>query len=149
MSIQFHIRPATVADVVRICVLDVSDAHDHILAGRAPSACPRSRMTTAIPLTRFDRRFRRPRTRKNQSPQRLPPSWCAQPCLPLSAATHPLQFRENIFEKGYAHALLAFQGTAENPGPPLGMALYFFNFSTWTGRPGLFVRLAHTCYVHV
>jgi hypothetical protein len=52
-----------------------------------------------------------------------------------------LKFRENIFEKKYAHTLLAFDGTPEAPGIALGMALYFFNFSTWTGKPGLFVRL--------
>ncbi|KAF8552090.1 acyl-CoA N-acyltransferase [Imleria badia] len=59
---------------------------------------------------------------------------------PESAQATPELFRENIFEKGYAHALLAFQGTPEEPGLPLGMALYFFNFSTWTGRPGLYLE---------
>jgi hypothetical protein len=53
----------------------------------------------------------------------------------------PSKFRENLFEKKYAHALLAFDGTSEAPGIALGMALYFFNFSTWTGKPGLFVSL--------
>lgn len=52
----------------------------------------------------------------------------------------PSQFRQNIFEKQYAHTLLAFNGTPEAPGIALGMALYFFNFSTWTGKPGLYVR---------
>jgi GNAT superfamily N-acetyltransferase len=50
-----------------------------------------------------------------------------------------LKFRENIFEKQYAHTLLAFDGSPEAPGIALGMALYFFNFSTWTGKPGLYV----------
>ncbi|KAF9234274.1 acyl-CoA N-acyltransferase [Melanogaster broomeanus] len=59
---------------------------------------------------------------------------------PESAKATPELFTENIFEKGYAHALLAFQGTPEAPGAPLGMALYFFNFSTWTGRPGLYLE---------
>jgi len=59
---------------------------------------------------------------------------------PQSAKATRELFRENIFEKGYAHALLAFQGTPEDPGVPLGMALYFFNFSTWTGRPGLYLE---------
>jgi hypothetical protein len=58
-----------------------------------------------------------------------------------SAMTRFTQFKENVFEKGYAHALLAFQGTPDAPGAPLGMALYFFNFSTWTGKPGLYVRV--------
>ncbi|KAI9569954.1 acyl-CoA N-acyltransferase [Boletus coccyginus] len=59
---------------------------------------------------------------------------------PESARATRELFKENIFEKGYAHALLAFQGTPENPGVSLGMALYFFNFSTWTGRPGLYLE---------
>ena len=57
-----------------------------------------------------------------------------------SHAYTPSKFRENIFEKQYAHTLLAFDGTPEAPGIALGMALYFFNFSTWTGKPGLYVR---------
>jgi GNAT superfamily N-acetyltransferase len=59
---------------------------------------------------------------------------------PESARATPALFRENIFEKKYAHALLAFDGTSEAPGIALGMALYFFNFSTWTGKPGLFLE---------
>ncbi|KAG9313411.1 acyl-CoA N-acyltransferase [Chiua virens] len=59
---------------------------------------------------------------------------------PESAKATRELFRENIFERGYAHALLAFQGAPEEPGVPLGMALYFFNFSTWTGRPGLYLE---------
>jgi len=90
MSIQFHIRPATVSDVDALLQL-VRD------------------------LATYEKE-------------------------PESAKATPELFRENIFEKGYAHALLAFQGTAENPGAPLGMALYFFNFSTWTGRPGLYLE---------
>ncbi|OJA17658.1 hypothetical protein AZE42_03016 [Rhizopogon vesiculosus] len=59
---------------------------------------------------------------------------------PESAKATPALFRENIFEKQYAHTLLAFEGTPEAPGIALGMALYFFNFSTWTGKPGLFLE---------
>jgi GNAT superfamily N-acetyltransferase len=29
---------------------------------------------------------------------------------------------------------------AEEGGGPVGFALYFFNYSTWTGRPGLYVE---------
>ena len=29
---------------------------------------------------------------------------------------------------------------AEERGEPVGFALYFFNYSTWTGRPGLYVE---------
>ncbi|TFY73741.1 hypothetical protein EWM64_g10273 [Hericium alpestre] len=46
----------------------------------------------------------------------------------------------NLFEDSFAHALLAFTGPASEPGAPVGMALYFFNFSTWTGRPGLYLE---------
>ncbi|KAG2068024.1 acyl-CoA N-acyltransferase [Suillus decipiens] len=59
---------------------------------------------------------------------------------PESARATPALFRENIFEKKYAHTLLAFDGTPGAPGIALGMALYFFNFSTWTGKPGLFLE---------
>ncbi|KIJ61635.1 hypothetical protein HYDPIDRAFT_137625 [Hydnomerulius pinastri MD-312] len=59
---------------------------------------------------------------------------------PESAKATPALIKENVFEKGYAHTLLAFAGTPEAPGAPLGMALYFFNFSTWTGRPGLYLE---------
>ncbi len=37
--------------------------------------------------------------------------------------------------RGYAHALLALDGDR-----PVGLALYFFNFSTWTGRRGLYLE---------
>ncbi|KAL4072503.1 acyl-CoA N-acyltransferase [Scleroderma yunnanense] len=57
---------------------------------------------------------------------------------PHSVKATPALLKENIFEKGYADALLAFAGTPEAPGASLGMALYFFNYSTWTGRPGLY-----------
>ncbi|KAI0052132.1 acyl-CoA N-acyltransferase [Auriscalpium vulgare] len=40
----------------------------------------------------------------------------------------------------YGHALLAISGSESNPGAPIGLALYFFNFSTWTGRPGLYLE---------
>jgi GNAT superfamily N-acetyltransferase len=29
---------------------------------------------------------------------------------------------------------------AEDGGEPLGFGLYFFNYSTWTGRPGLYIE---------
>ncbi|MEY3018944.1 MAG: hypothetical protein RL336_2079 [Pseudomonadota bacterium] len=29
---------------------------------------------------------------------------------------------------------------AENMGTPIGFALYFFNYSTWLGRPGLYLE---------
>ncbi|THH21157.1 hypothetical protein EW146_g337 [Bondarzewia mesenterica] len=57
----------------------------------------------------------------------------------LAQAT-PELLRKNIFERQHAHALLAFAGAAAEPGEPLGLALYFFNFSTWTGKPGLYLE---------
>jgi len=58
---------------------------------------------------------------------------------PESAKATPELLRKNLFEEKYAHALLAFSGSVTEPGEPIGLALYFFNFSTWTGRPGLYV----------
>lgn len=44
--------------------------------------------------------------------------------------------RQHLFgTKPAAHCLLAFLA-----GEPAGFALYFFNFSTWLGRPGLFLE---------
>lgn len=51
------------------------------------------------------------------------------------------QLTKNLFEVPYAHTLLAFSGSPSSPGQAVGMALYFFNFSTWTGRPGIYVRM--------
>lgn len=50
------------------------------------------------------------------------------------------QLRKNLFETPYAHTLLAFRGTADVPGEAIGMAMYFHNYSTWTGKPGIYVR---------
>ncbi|GJJ15138.1 hypothetical protein Clacol_009413 [Clathrus columnatus] len=59
---------------------------------------------------------------------------------PESAKATPEILHKNLFETPYAHALVAVTGTLSEPGEPIGMALYFFNFSTWTGRPGLFLE---------
>ncbi|KAJ6595702.1 acyl-CoA N-acyltransferase [Mycena vulgaris] len=56
---------------------------------------------------------------------------------PESVKATPELLRKNLFETPYAHALLAFVGNAEKP---VGLALYFFNYSTWTGRPGLYLE---------
>ena len=50
------------------------------------------------------------------------------------------QLLKNLFDSPYAHTLLAFTGSPSEPGRPIGMAMYFFNYSTWTGKPGLYVR---------
>ncbi len=44
--------------------------------------------------------------------------------------------RETLFgDKSYAQVLIA-----EIEGKPVGYALYFFNFSTFVGRPGLYIE---------
>jgi len=44
--------------------------------------------------------------------------------------------RESMFgERKYAYGLIA-----EQDGKPLGFAVYFFNYSTWLGRPGLYLE---------
>jgi len=59
---------------------------------------------------------------------------------PDAVKATPDILRRNLFEKQYAHAILAFSGSEDSPEEPIGLALYFFNFSTWTGRPGLFLE---------
>jgi len=57
-----------------------------------------------------------------------------------SVKATPELLLKNLFETPYAYALLGFAGTADSPGKPLGLALYFFNYSTWTGKPGLYLE---------
>ncbi|KAF8342553.1 acyl-CoA N-acyltransferase [Cantharellus anzutake] len=53
----------------------------------------------------------------------------------------PELLQKNLFEHKYAHALLAYAGPEGSPdAQPVGFALYFFNFSTWTGKPGLYLE---------
>ncbi|KAF8737887.1 hypothetical protein AX14_012260 [Amanita brunnescens Koide BX004] len=59
---------------------------------------------------------------------------------PDSVKATPELLTKNLFETPYAHALLAFAGTADDPGRAIGLALYFYNYSTWTGRPGLYLE---------
>ncbi|KAI9094298.1 N-acetyltransferase Ats1 [Phlyctochytrium arcticum] len=45
-------------------------------------------------------------------------------------------YRKTIFgDHPYAHVVFA-----EVDGKEMGMALYFFNYSTWEGRPGLYLE---------
>lgn len=53
------------------------------------------------------------------------------------------EVQENIFNKNFAKVLIA-----EVDGKPAGFALYFYNFSTFVGKPGiyledLFIELEH------
>jgi GNAT superfamily N-acetyltransferase len=59
---------------------------------------------------------------------------------PDSVKATPELLRKNLFETPFAHTLLAFTGTADLQGEAIGLALYFFNYSTWTGRPGLYLE---------
>ncbi|KAG7094939.1 hypothetical protein E1B28_005741 [Marasmius oreades] len=59
---------------------------------------------------------------------------------PDAVKTTPELLRKNLFETPFAYALLAITGTSEAPGNAIGLALYFFSYSTWTGRPSLFLE---------
>lgn len=45
------------------------------------------------------------------------------------------ELQENIFTKNFAKVLIA-----EVHGKPVGFALYFFNFSTFIGKPGIYLE---------
>jgi len=55
---------------------------------------------------------------------------------PEQVTATPEILRHNLFENPSAYALLAFSKSHE----PVGLALYFFNFSTWTGKPGIYLE---------
>jgi GNAT superfamily N-acetyltransferase len=50
-------------------------------------------------------------------------------------ATEADLLRDGFGEQPYFHCLIA-----EHDGRPAGFAFYFFNYSTWTGRPGLYLE---------
>ena len=49
--------------------------------------------------------------------------------------TSPEELSKALFENQYAQVLIAEEETK-----PVGFALYFFNFSTFLGRPGLYLE---------
>ncbi|KAI0631118.1 diamine N-acetyltransferase [Trametes polyzona] len=57
-----------------------------------------------------------------------------------SVKATPELYRKTLFETPYAHTLLAFAGSPDAPGKAIGLAMYFFNFSTWTGKPGIYLE---------
>ncbi|KAJ6473583.1 acyl-CoA N-acyltransferase [Mycena vitilis] len=61
---------------------------------------------------------------------------------PESVKATPALLRKNLFETPYAHALVAFSSPESEAAKekPVGLALYFFNYSTWTGRPGMYLE---------
>jgi GNAT superfamily N-acetyltransferase len=50
-------------------------------------------------------------------------------------ATEADLLRDGFGENPYYHCLIA-----DSDGKPAGFAFYFFNYSTWTGRPGLYLE---------
>jgi len=55
---------------------------------------------------------------------------------PDAVVTNEAGLREVLFgPKPSAEVLLAFEGKE-----PVGFAVYFYNFSTWLGRPGLYLE---------
>jgi GNAT superfamily N-acetyltransferase len=50
-------------------------------------------------------------------------------------ATEADLLRDGFGPEPYYHCLIA-----EYDGKPVGFAFYFFNYSTWTGRPGLYLE---------
>jgi GNAT superfamily N-acetyltransferase len=52
-----------------------------------------------------------------------------------AVATPELLYEAMFGPRAVAHAVMA-----EEDGEAVGFALYFFNFSTWTGRPGLYLE---------
>jgi GNAT superfamily N-acetyltransferase len=47
---------------------------------------------------------------------------------------------EGLLRDGFGHNPFYFCMIAEHEGAPAGFALYFFNYSTWMGRPGLYLE---------
>ncbi|KAK0549444.1 Peroxygenase 1 [Tilletia horrida] len=58
---------------------------------------------------------------------------------PDSAKATPELLKENVFQRKYAEAIIA-EDTTTSPPSPVGMALYFFSFSTWTAKPSLYLE---------
>ncbi|PWN22749.1 acyl-CoA N-acyltransferase [Microstroma glucosiphilum] len=58
---------------------------------------------------------------------------------PQAAKATPELIEENIFQKEIAKCLIA-EAEVEGKTQPIGLAIYFFSFSTWTARPSLYLE---------
>jgi GNAT superfamily N-acetyltransferase len=47
---------------------------------------------------------------------------------------------EGLLRDGFSASPFYFCHIAERDGQPAGFALYFFNYSTWKGRPGVYLE---------
>ncbi|KAL7423745.1 Peroxygenase 1 [Cryptotrichosporon argae] len=56
---------------------------------------------------------------------------------PDAVIATPELMRKNLFENRYAEAFVARETSA---GKAVGFALYFFTYSTWLGKPGLYLE---------
>ncbi|PWN51928.1 acyl-CoA N-acyltransferase [Violaceomyces palustris] len=61
---------------------------------------------------------------------------------PDAVKATPELLKENLFEKNHARVLLAEESDSSQTESktPIGMALYFFTFSTWTAKPSLYLE---------
>ncbi len=59
---------------------------------------------------------------------------------PKSVVATEELLRRNLFGEGYGRRATAECVIGEIDGMPQGFALFFHNFSTWTGRPGLYLE---------
>ncbi|KAJ2597526.1 acetyltransferase [Coemansia sp. RSA 1721] len=65
---------------------------------------------------------------------------------PEQVTATPDLLRQNLFgPHPYAHVLLVHAKTADGQEKPAAFALYFHNFSTWLGRPGLYLEDLFVC----
>jgi GNAT superfamily N-acetyltransferase len=55
-------------------------------------------------------------------------------------ATEADLLRDGFGEAPYFHCLIAESDGQDGEKKPAGFAFYFFNYSTWTGRPGLYLE---------
>jgi GNAT superfamily N-acetyltransferase len=55
--------------------------------------------------------------------------------METEVVTSVVELNENIFKNNFAEVVIA-----EENSKPVGFALYFFNFSTFLGKPGLYLE---------